>query len=480
MPVEFAKSNYLKLNLQNGPYKTQEDLLSFVDAHPQFQYGSVKYDQFAQSHSLEGRHYRQACALPLALWTGIVLTTYHVAMAIIVGTPKALAGDDRTLLAHYFSVSRNAQEALGYLAILAFQDTYGTYLVQDSHFHKTCYESFLTNDKETNEVTEEIPRVASNTTAPAAPASQASNEIDQLKQEIKEKRTEILKVSGEIHLLEQKNREIRLAEEQLYAKLAEAHYQKGDLDKSFKTINCIIYRDTLKNSLLLKLAEAYIRNNDPENAEKVLFKVEGRKNQAEKDTLWIKCGEIYLKQGKLANARQSHCFTSNEYRSEPFMAKLAQKFYDENNLDDACEVIKFVHKDSKTRNALLTKIAQSYFDNDHIKNAVYAATNIQNDIPLQESLLVQYVNTHAKQNKEQRILEILSSHIQRLLSIDLNKMSIYSYNKGEVFCKSKASTLLKEHTIQDGIAQTLFDAINAKKQEWITEFEENHKPVKAA
>lgn len=63
---------------------------------------------------------------------------YHLGQAILCGLARLLACDNKHLHAHLYTVVMDLQEAFGWIITL-FNDKLGSYLVQESLFHKECY-----------------------------------------------------------------------------------------------------------------------------------------------------------------------------------------------------------------------------------------------------------------------------------------------------------------------------------------------------
>lgn len=74
--------------------------------------------------------YRKVIAIPMALYTGVVQTVYHLAMAALGSTKINL-----------YRAGRDLNEALGWLVTLGDEEC-GAYFIQQALFHKACYDEF--------------------------------------------------------------------------------------------------------------------------------------------------------------------------------------------------------------------------------------------------------------------------------------------------------------------------------------------------
>lgn len=141
MSREINKSAYFQAVSENATFKTPELIAEHAQKNQSFTYGTVCFNDFSKKYSCRGWGARKVAALPLAAWSGLVQTIYHLCKLIFLGLPAALCGKTGYLKASAFSIVRDLQEGLGRF-ILLFNDKYGVYLVQKSTFHKECYQQF--------------------------------------------------------------------------------------------------------------------------------------------------------------------------------------------------------------------------------------------------------------------------------------------------------------------------------------------------
>ena len=87
MKVHFDRSVYFCLFTQKNRF-SEDTLVDYVKSHPRFSYGNkVSYPQFSSQHIAQGGIGRKIIALPAMLFTGIIKTLYHLAVALFAGIP---------------------------------------------------------------------------------------------------------------------------------------------------------------------------------------------------------------------------------------------------------------------------------------------------------------------------------------------------------------------------------------------------------
>jgi hypothetical protein len=109
--------------------------------HLHFSYGNATYASYEKKYESRCYLQRKIRAIPAALLTGTIHVIYHLAKAVLYGIPKACLGEGRHFKANIYRLTRDMEEALGWLVTL-FDDKRGSYLVQESLFHKECYHYF--------------------------------------------------------------------------------------------------------------------------------------------------------------------------------------------------------------------------------------------------------------------------------------------------------------------------------------------------
>lgn len=146
-------SCYLATVLSEKSSISEENLAEAISQeHLQLRYQNASYQTYESHHKFEGFFDRKIIAIPNALYSGIVKTTYHLASAIFLGIPlecyelanQILFKNDPNLQRHFtFSINmykagRDFEESVGWITTL-FHDKAGSYLVQESLFQKECY-----------------------------------------------------------------------------------------------------------------------------------------------------------------------------------------------------------------------------------------------------------------------------------------------------------------------------------------------------
>lgn len=102
---------------------------------------NIKYRQYSKEYDnyiIYNTFGRKIKALPMAIWSGICKTIYHIALLIIFA--KSASNDQRK--AFVFCAVRDLQESFGYLLSL-LRDRWGYYHIEASLFHKDCYDEIL-------------------------------------------------------------------------------------------------------------------------------------------------------------------------------------------------------------------------------------------------------------------------------------------------------------------------------------------------
>lgn len=131
-----------------------------------FSYGDANYENFCAQYQPIDWQSRKIQALPSALWSILIETTFHLAFALFNDLPKTLfvaflegslnkdtpvCIEARSLLCRRtFNIIRHIQEGIGRF-ILLFNDRLGLYYIKESRFQRICYhlnaESFKNLEK---------------------------------------------------------------------------------------------------------------------------------------------------------------------------------------------------------------------------------------------------------------------------------------------------------------------------------------------
>lgn len=140
MSVNFEINSYY--NVVKEKPNVFKAILNHTKSSVKFKCVDVEVQEFNKKYSSEGWFRRKVFALPAAIWSGVVKTIYHLAKAIIIGFLKALSDDGKYFQSQLFYTGRDLQESFGWLVSL-LNDRYGQYHIQESGFHKSLYNYFL-------------------------------------------------------------------------------------------------------------------------------------------------------------------------------------------------------------------------------------------------------------------------------------------------------------------------------------------------
>lgn len=291
MSVKFEKSAYLAAAKGNETFDSKEKISIFSNLNTQFQYGTVTLQKFNQDYKAQGWFGRKIVALPLAL-TGIIKAIYHFAKGIFVGLIKTCTGDKKYIKGHLFYAARDLQETFGWFVTL-FNDRIGQYHIQESKFHKSCYDCFL--DK-----------------IIIKSKSYSLEEFDEKLQEIK------------YYNFETKRKEKK------FAKIANAYLMKGDLEKALKTIKELFNDNQTKDAFISKIAESYYSKG---NIEQALKTIEFFFNRKPKETFIIKIATDYLNKNERENALKAIKKIVNSDSREPLLSQLEDLSYRNGDLN---------------------------------------------------------------------------------------------------------------------------------------------------
>lgn len=145
MDIKFVDSVYLEALKEHKNFSSDVKFFQEIKNQLLFKYGEVEKEQFYFKYSEEGWLGRKITALPKAAWSGLIHSTYHLALAILIGIPAVFKGEGKYLIVQLFSFARDLQCAYGYLTSL-INDRYGQFHIQESQFQKSCYHYFLAYD----------------------------------------------------------------------------------------------------------------------------------------------------------------------------------------------------------------------------------------------------------------------------------------------------------------------------------------------
>lgn len=95
----------------------------------------VSFEFYSLEYSSDGWLGRKVEAIPGFLIAVVIKTTYHIAMAIIVGVPKLFERDSKRFEAELCNAARDIEEAFGYFVVI-FNDERGSFYLERSQFFK--------------------------------------------------------------------------------------------------------------------------------------------------------------------------------------------------------------------------------------------------------------------------------------------------------------------------------------------------------
>jgi hypothetical protein len=151
MCVKFEDNYYFSLVQKNDNFSNQEKISQSVRNKLQFRYIEIPFDAYRNISESQDKLGTNAFeTIKNCGYLLIVGVVSALAKAIFLGIPKVFTDRGDYLKAHLFFVIRNSEEIFGRV-MAHFNALYGQYLVQESQFHKTCYELFFTNSEQMQE-----------------------------------------------------------------------------------------------------------------------------------------------------------------------------------------------------------------------------------------------------------------------------------------------------------------------------------------
>jgi len=349
MNVKFERNSYLKAVQKNEDLNDDNKIFNHVKTGLQFKYVDVSPQKFNEKYSAKVWVGRKFVALPAVIWSGVVKTIYHLVKAILIGMIARL-GDKKYLKVQFFHVARDLQESFGWVATL-FNDKYGQYHIQESKFHKSCYNFFLENR-------EFVSRIV-------------KNESDRKKAiEIANKCLDIFR------------------KDMVLEQVAESYYIKDDLKEALETINKVSDSKE-KEDFISEIVQAYLDKGDREKVIEVASKY---LNTFQKNIFLKQVAESYCDEGNLEKALEmkelipeiarAHLIKGDREKAIKvinmlplsygpriiFLVEVAQSYFDEDNLEKAFETL-YECPDSKDKEKLISKIADTYLNKGDKKKA---------------------------------------------------------------------------------------------------------------
>lgn len=137
--------DYYRSLLMESPFSPTSSFCSkrmldtYISSNLFFSYGNVNYSNY--QYNSNNYLFRKLMVVSGCVEAGIVGVVSHLARAILYGIPMACIGKKYHFKADLYRVVRDLQEGLGWIVTL-FHDRAGSYLVQESIFHRKCYDQF--------------------------------------------------------------------------------------------------------------------------------------------------------------------------------------------------------------------------------------------------------------------------------------------------------------------------------------------------
>lgn len=138
MDIQFEKNTYFELFKDNSTLKTENEIKLHVAANPQWRYGDGTYAKFKERHIDTSGRLGAISRLPVTL----AQLVFHVARAVFAGLYNTCRGNFSLVKLPFYYIGRDGQEIFGRIAAV-FNTTYGHFHIQESRFHKTCYDCFI-------------------------------------------------------------------------------------------------------------------------------------------------------------------------------------------------------------------------------------------------------------------------------------------------------------------------------------------------
>lgn len=138
MSVKFKNNSYFNTVCKNISFNQIVDKSS---KNVSFKIGDANFKNFKPNYSSRGLFFRKITTLPSAICTGTFNSIYLIFKLIIIGLPKTIFVNKSYIKVHVFKVIRNLQNTYGRIATF-FNDRYGQFHIQESQFHKNCYDLY--------------------------------------------------------------------------------------------------------------------------------------------------------------------------------------------------------------------------------------------------------------------------------------------------------------------------------------------------
>lgn len=392
MSIKFENTSYLRAIKENENLFYEQKIAKNAQAKLQFKYGHVTLQKFNQKYSAEGWCGRKIIALPAAAWSGAVKTAYHLAKAILFGILTAPCNKGKYFQSQCFYFARDLQESFGWL-ISFFNDRFGQYHVQESEFHKTCYDCFSADSLDLNALhnppSNTNPKFAAqpqNIKTSHSPDSEFDKEIKEIKKlwdfDLREKR---------------------------FCELAEAYLKKDNQDKALKTIKEIFLDTKTKEIYIVKIADAFLKKGDRENALKTIEEIYSDTKSKE---IFIIKAELGFDEDHLGDDLDQTLKTIKKRfisrgTKEWYIDKIANAFLNKGDREKALNTIEEIYYDTQTKEAFIAKVAESYYNDGDLDKVLKTIKELRSDTKTKESFILKIAHAFSYKGDQKKALNTI-------------------------------------------------------------------------
>ena len=335
----------------------QEDFFLKPLSPLQFDYGSVT-ERYCSKNWIG----RKVMALPRAAWWGVVMTTYYLFQAAVVGFLKKSFDKERYFRASYFCAARSLQCAFGHLISL-LDDRWGNHYIQTSTFHILCYRFVLTNKLFSN-----------NKNILDSPTSHNKLRFLPLLANIYFVKGEGMQALKTIEGLSPKNSEMFIKH------MVSSYFEEGNLDRSIEII-CAM-KNTMFAITIMKSLCNNVQKHSLLQKQEILRSVPDTIAYREKIQIDFirKAIAKYIDMDRLEEALQmirNISLNSIEQQGN-FMVTVAEAYLKANNSGDALKVVEQINMHSNVKELFLVKLAQYYFKKNSVHQEIILIKLVKN------------------------------------------------------------------------------------------------------
>ena len=434
-------SEYFNAFIQSSALKNIQSINANAYNNPGFTYGSVTYSQFSQFYNPKGWLLRKVTALPQAAWSGIIKTTCHLALAILIGIPSLML-QRRTFKSNLYCAIRDVQESYGHIVSI-FNDRFGSYQIQESQFHKKCYNAFSTPHQNTvpnSNVTPRIPNPKNPggpTVIPPLPAVNDSNllnpnlVIDYQVPPPPPVEGEVVypsfhELQSMLNLLYSAAHQYNNTERQLNLKgiNTRAHYNGIELRAFIANAQATLSHPLVPQPTIANLTAWKSLLDKMMEAERGLYKSVNYQILSYRDELkplydassWIAPIQNCVAKGYYDLGDKDFSFAviketsaANDFK-EKFIKKLASDFYSQGNINQTLVVIKELYQDQNTKEAYYKKIAYNFYLAGNVVNAIEINKLINNDQATKDKFLCKIAFDYLQNGNLEESLKVIKSY----------------------------------------------------------------------